>query len=47
MIENWTDVYPAERLLIVSQETAFAEPGGTFERVLRHIGAYEGFAPRG
>jgi len=41
MIENWTDAYPAEQLLIVSQETAFAEPGRTFERVMRHIGAAE------
>jgi hypothetical protein len=41
MIENWTDVYPTEQLLIVSQETAFAEPGTTFERVMRHIGAAE------
>lgn len=39
MIENWTDVYPAKHLLIVSQEVAFADPGTTFEKVMRHIGA--------
>jgi hypothetical protein len=42
MIEHWTDVYPPERLLVVSQEAALADPGGTFERVMRHIGASEG-----
>jgi hypothetical protein len=46
MIENWTDVYPAERLLVVSQEAAFAGPGATFERVIRHIGAEGVGAPR-
>ena len=38
MIENWTDVYPAERLLVVSQEAAFADPTATLKRVLYHLG---------
>jgi hypothetical protein len=45
MIENWTNVYPAKSLLIVSQEAALADPAATFERVIRHIGA-EGVGAR-
>ena len=47
VIENWTGVYPAERLLIVSQEAAFADPVREFERVLRHIDVAIGVRPRG
>ena len=38
MIESWTKVYPPERLLVINQEDAFADPVGIFERALRHIG---------
>lgn len=38
MIDNWTAVYPAERLLIVSQEHALAHPRETFDAVLAHLG---------
>jgi hypothetical protein len=41
MIENWTDVYPAEQLLVISQEKALTSPGEIFVRVMRHIGAAE------
>lgn len=46
MIENWTDVYPAGRLLIVSQEAAIADPLQTFDRVMRHIGVAGPNPPR-
>jgi len=38
IIESWTKVYPPERLLVINQEEAFADPVGIFERALRHIG---------
>jgi hypothetical protein len=38
MIESWTKVFPPERLLVINQEDAFADPVGIFERALRHIG---------
>jgi hypothetical protein len=41
MIENWTAIYPAEQLLILSQENAIARPGETFEKAMHHIGASE------
>ena len=36
-VENWTKVYPSERMLVISQEEAFANPVREFERALRHI----------
>jgi hypothetical protein len=38
MIANWTQVYPNEQLLIVSQEKALQYPRETFDAVLKHIG---------
>jgi hypothetical protein len=38
MIDKWTSVYPAERLLLVSQEHTVANPRATFDAVLEHIG---------
>jgi sulfotransferase family protein len=38
IIESWTKVYAPERLLVINQEEAFADPVGIFERALRHIG---------
>jgi sulfotransferase family protein len=38
IIESWTNVYAPERLLVINQEEAFANPVGIFERALRHIG---------
>jgi hypothetical protein len=38
MIESWTKVFPPDRLLVINQEDAFADPVGTFQRALRHIG---------
>lgn len=38
IIEIWTKVYAPERLLVINQEEAFADPVGIFERALRHIG---------
>lgn len=37
IIENWTKVFPPERLLVINQEEAFANPVGIFERALHHI----------
>ena len=45
MIERWTDVYPAEQFLVVSQEATFSDPAKTLERVVRHIGASITFDP--
>ena len=39
IVERWTDVYPPEQILIVAQETAFADPASTLARVARHIEA--------
>jgi hypothetical protein len=39
MIANWTQVYPKERLLIVSQEKALERPREVYDAVLNHIGA--------
>ena len=41
-IDNWTKVYPAERLLVISQEAAFADPVREFEKALSHIGVSGG-----
>ena len=38
IIGSWTKVYPPERLLVINQEDAFADPVRIFERALRHIG---------
>jgi hypothetical protein len=43
-IENWTSVYPPERLLVISQESAFADPVREFERALNHINASGGIS---
>jgi hypothetical protein len=37
-IGNWTSVYPSARLLVISQEAAFADPICEFEKVLSHLG---------
>jgi hypothetical protein len=39
MVENWTDVYPSEQILIMAQEVARADPKKSLKRVLRHVGA--------
>lgn len=39
IITNWTSVFPASQLLIVSQEKTLASPRETFHAVLDHIGA--------
>jgi sulfotransferase family protein len=45
MITNWTEVFPRERLLIVSQERALASPRETFDAVLKHIGVPRDYDP--
>ncbi|OFW51107.1 MAG: hypothetical protein A3G77_15905 [Acidobacteria bacterium RIFCSPLOWO2_12_FULL_68_19] len=45
MIANWTSVYPAERLLIVSQEHALASPRATFDAVLGYLGLPADYDP--
>jgi Sulfotransferase family len=37
-IKNWTTIYPPDRLLVISQEAAFADPICEFEKVLSHLG---------
>ena len=36
-IENWTRIYPPERLLVISQEAAIADPELAFRKALQHI----------
>ena len=38
IVANWTSVFPAEQLLVVSQEKTWAQPRETFDAVLKHIG---------
>jgi hypothetical protein len=45
MIANWTEAFPRERLLIISQESALAAPGETFDAVLKHIGVSRDYDP--
>lgn len=45
IIANWTSVFPASQLLIVSQEKTLASPRETFHAVLDHIGASRGYDP--
>ena len=45
MIDNWTAVYPAEQLLLVSQEHTLADPRATFDAVLEHVGASTRYDP--
>ncbi|MBI4486220.1 MAG: sulfotransferase [Acidobacteria bacterium] len=45
MIANWTSVYPAEQLLVVSQEHALANPRATFDAVLAHLGLRADYDP--
>jgi sulfotransferase family protein len=45
MIANWTEVFPRERLLIISQEGALAAPRETFDTVLKHIGVSRDYDP--
>ena len=45
MIANWTAVYPADQLLIVSQEYTLANPRATFDAVLRHLGLPTDYDP--
>lgn len=42
VIKNWTDIYPSEQLLVISQEATRADPQASLGRVLRHIGAAAG-----
>ena len=45
MLANWTDVYPADRLLVVFQEEAFDYPQRILDRVLQHVGATNAYDP--
>jgi hypothetical protein len=45
MIANWTEVFPREQLLILSQENALAAPRETFDAVLKHIGGSLDYDP--
>jgi hypothetical protein len=45
IIANWTSVFPASQLLILSQEKALASPQETFHAVLSHIGASGAYDP--
>jgi hypothetical protein len=45
MIASWTEVYPADRLLIVSQEFTLANPRATFDAVLGHLGLPADYDP--
>jgi hypothetical protein len=45
MIDNWTSIYPAERLLVVSQEYALANPRQAFDAVLHHLGVSTSYEP--
>jgi hypothetical protein len=45
MIDGWTSIYPAERLLVVSQEHALANPRAAFDAVLRHVGVPTSYDP--
>jgi hypothetical protein len=45
MIANWTEVYPKEQLLIVSQEKALQHPRKTYDAVLEHIGISRDYDP--
>jgi len=45
MIDGWTSVYPAERLLIVSQEHMWAHPRQAFDAVLNHLGVSTAYDP--
>lgn len=46
MLANWTAVYPADQLLIVSQEYTLANPRETFDAVLRHLGVSTDYDPK-
>ena len=46
LIENWMRFYPPERLLVISQEAAFANPTAEFGRVLRYLDISENEAER-
>lgn len=45
MIDGWTSIYPAERLLVVSQEYALVNPRAAFDAVLHHVGAPTSYEP--
>jgi hypothetical protein len=45
IIANWTSVFPASQLLILSQEKALASPEETLRTVLAHIGASRDYDP--
>lgn len=45
MIANWTDVYPKEQLMIVSQEKSLELPRKAYDAVLAHIGATTDYDP--
>jgi Sulfotransferase domain len=45
MIENWLDVYPSERLLVLRQEEALENPRMVFDKVLQHLGASADYDP--
>jgi sulfotransferase family protein len=45
IVTNWTSVFPAEQLLVVSQEKTWDTPRETFDAVLKHIGAPADYDP--
>jgi hypothetical protein len=45
MIANWTQLYPKERLLIVSQEKALERPREVYDAVLTHLGVSRDYDP--
>jgi len=45
IVTNWTSVFPAQQLLVVSQEKTWERPRETFDAVLKHIGAPTDYDP--
>jgi len=45
MLANWTAAFPADRLLLVSQEYTLANPRATFDAVLHHLGVSTDYDP--
>jgi hypothetical protein len=45
MVANWTAAFPADQLLLVSQEYTLANPRATFDAVLQHLGVSTDYDP--